>query len=80
MAQAEDAWRLYLNGEEVATAKGQQAHLERPRTKWSIGGGVVACVAEVRVWRSGRTQQDIARDMSRPLVGDEVGLAAYDMM
>ena len=76
------AWRLYRNGQEIASVPSTTGVLP-VATGWAIGarGGTQerffqGDIAQVNLWRIARTPAQILEDMHRSPEGDEQGLAA----
>ncbi|PSR19015.1 hypothetical protein C8255_04520 [filamentous cyanobacterium CCP3] len=76
-------WRLYRNG----LALGEQADTVGAipvNANWGLGAHpniasdrariLTGAIAEVRIWKRGRTQNDIAADMAREAIGNETDL------
>jgi hypothetical protein len=76
------AWRLYRNGEEIASAPSSIGVLP-VSAPWAIGaqgGGrerfFKGDISQVNLWRIARTPEQIRQDMDTPPKGDEQGLVA----
>ncbi|MEO0866924.1 MAG: LamG-like jellyroll fold domain-containing protein, partial [Cyanobacteria bacterium J06642_11] len=76
-------WRLYRNGEEVANTM-DAVGARRVNADWAIGGHPTiparrfnGSIDEVRIWQRTRTEEEIRRDRSRRLSGNERGLVGY---
>jgi len=76
------AWRLYRNGQELASVPSTTGVLP-VNTGWAIGarGGTSerffhGDIAQVHLWRVARTPAQIREDMHGPPEGDEQGLVA----
>ncbi|HEX8702417.1 MAG TPA: LamG domain-containing protein [Myxococcaceae bacterium] len=76
------AWRLYRNGQELASVPSTTGVLP-VNTGWAIGarGGTQerffhGDIAQVHLWRVARTPAQIREDMHQPPEGDEEGLVA----
>eukprot|EP00760_Papus_ankaliazontas_P010189 PhM_4_TR14220/c0_g1_i1/m.66571/K10594/HERC1; E3 ubiquitin-protein ligase HERC1 len=75
-------WTMYINGAAVATSpeppqQDPYLKLGHPLSLWVLGKGFCGKMCEFRLWKVCRSSDNIERDMRRPLVGDEVGLAVY---
>jgi hypothetical protein len=74
--------RVFVNGAERGTLT-VSAPLDTLATAVAIGGSVIipsyfdGMVDEFRIWNRARTESEIARDMTRRLMGNEAGLVAY---
>jgi hypothetical protein len=79
--------RFYLNGTLVGWDKyaGSVGSLTRltdaayyiARSNWPDDGLFVGSIADLRVWKTLRTQRQVVRNMNSQLLGSEAGLVAY---
>lgn len=79
-------WRLYRNGEEVATKNSSVGAVEL-KGDWGIGrhGTLISNddklfngdIDEVRIWQRACTAQEIAANKNCRLRGDEIGMVGY---
>jgi hypothetical protein len=77
-------WRLYHNGEEVASSPSAYGATQF-NGNWAIGGRIAESdnrlfrgrLGEVRIWNIARSQAALKADMNALLVGSEPGLAGY---
>ena len=82
-------FRLYLNGEEVASTTFSASVLNQDTNPLKIGCDYQRCgspfqnyvfngqIDEVRIWTSARTPTQIRENMCKKLVGNEVNLGGY---
>eukprot|EP00760_Papus_ankaliazontas_P037789 PhM_4_TR8751/c0_g1_i1/m.93472 len=72
-------WKIFINGclSAVSPVAPVGTIVEMPRRRMNLGSCFVGYLSEFRLWRGGRSQPDIQRDMFRGLTGDEPGLIKY---
>ncbi len=68
---------IYLDGEPVETTPNSQGEVPDISSNINMNGDFLTEIAEVRIWKMARSEQDIRTDLYHSLTGSELGLKVY---